>query len=246
MAYIQSNGNTASVGNVMSCAFLSNVTAGSVIGVSVFIGSSPAFTSIVDSLGNTYTQQESRDTDGVKTWTAPSPSGGANTVTVTYSSGVQSWSAIVIAECGGRSGTVTAHNNSRLVAPGTGADAIIGGAVTAASLDDILYFVHDTSNLRTAPIYTAGTGYTKGFETGAGTGDITVLYRNGVSSGSQTPLATTSQGTDTYFTTTVALAAGSAGESWTAAFTTGGVTASGNVSGSGAGAGGPINRRRRR
>lgn len=101
IAHVQSTGNKsdASATTIVK-AFVSNVTAGNTIVVTAFCGSGGTISGVTDSLGNTYTQRVSGITNRFKIYEAANITGGACTVTVTFSVSV-SFRAMSIHEYSG-------------------------------------------------------------------------------------------------------------------------------------------------
>ena len=89
IAHVQSTGNRDdAAGTTIVKAFVSNVTAGNTIVVIAFCGTGVAISGITDSLGNTYTERVSGISGRLKVYEAPNITGGACTVTVTFSDSV--------------------------------------------------------------------------------------------------------------------------------------------------------------
>jgi hypothetical protein len=108
--------------------FSSNVTVGNNIVVQVaVVGTTPAITSVTDSLGNTYTQQITRNPGGVRLdlWSAPVTTGGSCTITV--STGLNSNNFVLIAsELHNTVGTLTYDVSSSGTGTVTTSSASIG------------------------------------------------------------------------------------------------------------------------
>lgn len=87
-AFIQGDQDNQASASVMSFIMPANVTAGSILVAHFGWGNTRTFTSIVDTLGNTWTQIGAEVPEGssrYRTYWAYSPSGGADTITVTIS-----------------------------------------------------------------------------------------------------------------------------------------------------------------
>src|SRR3569833_1450878 len=161
MAQVQTKTNSlGAAATSIATTFTSNITAGNTI----IVVSSEDFSvinqisSITDSLGNTYARAVA-DTEGSfvdgEIWYAPSPTGGANTVTINYAHSVVA--AVVLAEYSGlltsspldqvaKAHAITGTAMSSGASPATtqASELVIGGGMT-----------NDTS----PTTFTAGTGY---------------------------------------------------------------------------------------
>jgi len=101
IAHVQSTGNRSGASDTTIIkAFVSNVTAGNTIVVTAFCGAGQTISSVTDSLGNTYTERVSGMSGRLKIYEAPNITGGACTVTVTFSDSV-SYRAMSIHEYSG-------------------------------------------------------------------------------------------------------------------------------------------------
>jgi hypothetical protein len=139
----------------IALAFDSNVTAGNFIVVYGFCDSGGTVASIADTIGNSYAQDVSHanaDPYEPSVWSAQSPNGGANTVTITFSAS-KAFRRIVIIEYQ----DILAANPTDVTA---GADGVSttpasGAAGTTVDGDLCLGFCVDVSG---SPVtYTAGT-----------------------------------------------------------------------------------------
>lgn len=156
--------------------FASNVTAGNLICGYVKYGTATSvFSSITDTLGNTYTVVDTTtgNTAGantMKTFYARNIAGGANQVTLNFSGANGVFPRIMAIELSGCDTTGTALNahegNSQLL-PGTGTDAITsdngGGTATTTANCGIVAFCQDHTNgspsFSSSHVIADGTGF---------------------------------------------------------------------------------------
>lgn len=217
MAFVQANGNSVNSSGNWVQAFGSNVGAGSTLTCYICMDRSKTPSTPTDTLGNTYVSQDTADdvAQGEKgwCWVAKSPSGGANTVTVSV--GTAAEGCIAITEHSGRDTTtpVTGKTHNVQASPGTGTDGVTCGPVTAVAGDDIVLFVTNTQSFATNK-FTAGTGFTERSETGSGGSDqldCMTSTKDNVSAGSTTATATTSLNESTVSIVVFLAAAGGGG-----------------------------------
>jgi hypothetical protein len=163
-AFVKSKRNTSgTTGTTCAVTFDTNVTAGNLIcgSVSWNGGTTTVLTSVSDGLGNTYTIVQ-RVTDAARciaTFYAKNISGGACTVTATFSSS-QTFITIIVHEASGCDTTAPLDKNAgqAQAEPGTGDNAATSGAQTTTV--DGCYIYGVTIECRSSTNYTAGTGYT--------------------------------------------------------------------------------------
>lgn len=157
----------------LAVAFPGNVTAGNCIVVFAKYGTATSvFQSITDTLGNTYTQVDSvtggaAGANTLKSFTAQSPSGGANTVTLNFTGANGVYPRLTIGEWSGADTTaslVNAHESANQLAPGAGTDAITsaGSASTTVANCMLVAFCQDHDNTGQSSTHTMadGTGFT--------------------------------------------------------------------------------------
>jgi hypothetical protein len=176
MAYVQSRAATVPLSATPTLAFNSNVGANSTLAVACSVGIvSGTISPPTDTLLNIYTPVETLDdvsTDElVRLWVAPCPVGGANTVTL-HLSATPTDGAWLITEYSGRDTTtpIGNHTQATQATPGTGANVISCGPITAVAGDDILLFMADVGGIN-ANSLTAGTSpntFTERVESAAG------------------------------------------------------------------------------
>lgn len=161
---------TASV--TITKAFTSNVTAGNMI-IGAIGYENNTTVSVADTLGNTYTVSAVNADGGnnqfQRTFYANSPTGGANTVTVTFGASI-AYRRLYISEY---SGLATASPNDGdagqlQTSPGTGTDAITSGNIVTTVNGDLIWGI--TQNTGSADpgsgTLVAGTGYTQDAQVG--------------------------------------------------------------------------------
>lgn len=217
MARVQSRAFGAPPSATPTGAFTSNVAAGSTLVVAGTFGAATSLSAPTDTLLNTYALVESIDdttsNEKAALWVAPSPSGGANTVTLHMGAapGDGGW---CIAEFSGRHATVPIGNHTQATqaTPGTAADGVSCGPITAVAGDDIVLFAADVGAIRTNT-FTAGTSYIELVEGGAGGADIDVALfsRDNIGAGATTATATQANNDRTLSMVVALVAAGGGG-----------------------------------
>jgi len=154
-------GNAGSYSNTNVQAFDSNVTAGNLIVLFIAAGAANTIASIADTLTNTYTLIDTAVGTDRATWMyyAKNIAGGANTITVTYTSGRFPDSIVIAREYSGLD-TVTPFDQT---AKGNSGVSYVNSHTTAASSNTTqaneLVVVGVGSGGSTSPLFTAGSGY---------------------------------------------------------------------------------------
>lgn len=168
-AFVQSKAFNGFSGTDVAATFDANVTAGNLICGYVmwgWSGAQPTLDSVTDSLGNTYTllHNPTNATPGALKFAAAmfyakNISGGADTVTATFSGSV-SPRRIVIHEVSGADTTAPLDVSAMLAQsdPGTGTDAVTSGSVTTTASGDYIFGATADVSQGTTPV--AGTGFT--------------------------------------------------------------------------------------
>ena len=116
-------------------AFGSNVTAGSTL-VAIGLLNFATLTGFTDTLGNTFTSRQTAQSAAgpgnqkLYCYTAPSPSGGADSVTMTIGS-AQTFRPVYLLEIGGaKAAAYDVGNHNDQTAPGLGAGAVLSGSAS--------------------------------------------------------------------------------------------------------------------
>lgn len=165
-AFVQSKltRQTASA-TTTAATFTSNVTAGNLIAVMAsWDGGIGVLSGITDSLGNTYTAVNNVSDGGnpnhYATWYAKNITGGACTVTVTYTSS-RPITLLEVVEISGVDTTAPLDKSAiQLQAtPGTGANAVTSGSVTTTT-DGQFIFGCSIATGSFTQTYSVGTGFT--------------------------------------------------------------------------------------
>jgi hypothetical protein len=161
-----------------TCAFSSNVTAGSVLIVVSAGNDNEASTTLSDTLGNTYTRDSGgwNNIDGVAIWHTVSASGGANTVTRSSGSDV----GLIIMEVSGLDTSALVNTTDFANTVGTGTVPTSNSYTTTQTCFIISAYNEEHSGNSA----TAGTGYTIVQENGAQ--HSVAQVKSGVSSGTYT------------------------------------------------------------
>lgn len=158
----------AATATTEAVAFTSNCTAGSYLYCAAVQNSSTSYTATCsDTLNGSYTQLNDTTVSGsaIYHFWVYCPTGGANTVTVTFSS-ASAYRGIFIAEIGGSSGLDTAgtyHAGNYQASPGGGTNAVTSGTLTPSVQPGLAVGVTFDANLGAS--FTAGTGFTAFYPT---------------------------------------------------------------------------------
>ena len=217
MAFVQAAGDGGHGGtSTFTQAYSSNITAGNTCLAAVSFddsGGTIPISSVTDTLGNTYTLvDEIARGEHIAIYVAPSPSGGANTVTVSFTGGSPGDGALAVAEFSGRdtSTPIGNHTTNDQVTPGNSTDGVTVGPITVVAGDDIVsWHVDYFSGIPGGTEYTAGTGFTSAVQTGGIDGLL--QYKENVSAGSITATATAADATNSTVSIVVALNASGGG-----------------------------------
>lgn len=158
IAHVQSTSVGTGGASSRNLAFVSDVTAGSLIVVA--ISSSHSISSVTDSRGNTYTEAVPYNAHNIAIWYAQNAFAGATTVTVNYS-GSTSYDSVAIHEYSGvaTSGALdTTASFSSFGSISAGTDSFTTSNITPVLRRSLLFgFAQIAYPLATAP----GTGFTQ-------------------------------------------------------------------------------------
>jgi glucose/arabinose dehydrogenase/PKD repeat protein len=155
-AFVQANAREVNSGTTDSQAFTDANTAGNLIVVYV-IWSNTSTATVSDSRGNTYVSAAGRTTWGsnwsAQVFYAKSVAGGANTVTATFGSSINSWAVMYIHEYSGVDKLSPVDGVKTAIGTGSAMDS---GPLTTANASDLLF----SAGASSAAVTAGGSGYT--------------------------------------------------------------------------------------
>lgn len=151
----------------IAATFTTNVAAGNLIAVWIIWGDTGKTVSITDSLGNTYESAHSNAAVRFEGFYAKNITGGANTVTATFSASITAFHTLIVHEISGADTTAPlGQAASQTQINVSGVDSVSSTAVTTTTNGEYIF----GATLRSDTLdgsFSAGTGYT-GRETSSG------------------------------------------------------------------------------
>ena len=167
MAYVQSASisTDGTAATTVAVTFPGNVTAGNLIALFVaFNNVANIIDSVTDSLGNTYTLVDTAlnfASDSHASYYAKNITGGACTVTVTFTASV-GYRSLTVHEVSGLDTTapLDQHAINTQVAPDIGTDAVTSGSVTTTTNGQYIFGACHVNNTGAGLTVDPGTGFT--------------------------------------------------------------------------------------